>query len=443
MKTDILITNGIVVPEPGKNEIIRSGFVAIRENLIIKTGQMSEIDTIQAEKTINAENMLIMPGLVNTHCHSAMTLFRGLADDLELSVWLNEHIFPAEAKYVNPDMVYWCSKLAAAEMILSGTTFVADGYFQEHEAAKAFHDSGLRAVAAHGVVDFPAPGVADPEKNIKTVAGFITEWKGKDPLITPAVFAHSAYTCSPATLKKAKALATENGLPFFIHLAETKYEHKMIIDPKADSPTKHLEKLGLLDEQTVCVHCVWLDEDDIDILAKHNARAVVCTQSNMKLASGTVPLVRMLKKGIMVGLGTDSCASNNSLDMFREMDICAKLQKVSDLDPVAVPASDILKAATENGAALLGYPGRLGKITPGYLADLIMIDLNTPHLRPFHHPETLVYSPAGAAVDTSIINGKIVMQGRKLLLMDLDETMDKVKKIAADLRQTDQNKNAQ
>ncbi len=431
MNPDILITNGMILTDPGQKDLIESGFVAISGSRITAVGQMADLKDTAAKLTIDAQGNLIMPGLVNSHCHAAMTLFRGLADDLELATWLHQHIFPAEAKHVNPEMVYWCSKLAAAEMILSGTTMVADGYFHEHHAAEAFVDAGLRAVAAQGVIDFPAPGVPDPTQNIEAAATFIDHWQDRDPLITPAIFAHSPYTCGPETLKKAKELARSRDALLFIHLAETKNEPALIIQPQADSPTKHLEALGILDSQTVCIHSVWLDELDLACLSKNNVPVVSCPQSNLKLASGIAPLKDMLARSIPVGLGSDGCASNNKLDMFREMDICAKLQKIPTLDPVAVPAGAILDIATRGGASIIGQGDQCGRLAPGKLADIILIDINRPHLQPFYHPDLLVYSATGADVQTVIINGKLVLKDRQLLTMDINETMEKVRSLAA------------
>ncbi len=430
MTSDILITNALLLREPGVGEEIERGFVAVRAGRIERLGPMAGLGERPAVTTIDAGGALLMPGLVNTHCHAAMTLFRGLADDLELAVWLNDHIFPAEAAHVNPEMVYWCSKLAAAEMILAGTTLVADGYFFADQAARAFSETGLRAVAAQGVIDFPAPGVPEPAENIRAAARFIDERQDRHPLITPAVFAHSPYTCSPETLQKSKALARSRNVPFFIHVAETGQEQGRIAGARGDSPVRHLEALGILDEQTVCVHCVWVDEEDLDILARRNARVSICPQSHLKLASGMAPLAAMLERSITVGLGTDGAASNNGLDLFREMDICAKVQKIKTMDPVAVRAGDVLRLATGDGAAVLGFADRLGAIREGCLADLILVDLDRPHLQPFYGPDLLVYAAGGADVRSVIVNGKLIMHNRQLLTIDLDETMARVRDLA-------------
>ena len=432
MKADFLLTD-ICLPNPfgdaGDAPIKTNYCIAVQEKIIRKIGPASDFRAIEAKTVINGHGQLALPGLINGHCHAAMTLFRGLADDLSLADWLNNHIFPAEAKHVQPDMVYWCSKLAAAEMILSGTTIVADGYFHEHHAAKAFADAGLRAVAAQGVIDFPAPGVPDPEKKIRHAAEFISQWRNH-PLVSPAVFAHSPYTCSPETLLAAKELARSQKTLLFIHTAETEQEAEMILGRLGDSPVRHLYKLGLLDSETVCIHAVWLDEQDLDILAETDAAVVVCPQSNLKLASGTAPLQAMLARGIRVSIGTDGAASNNRLDLIREMDVCAKLHKLRDLDPVAVPAAQIAKMATCGGASVLGLQKKIGQLEEGKHADIILLNLDAPHLQPVHGSDLPLYTAQGSDVQTVFINGALVMQDRKILSFDLEETLEQVRRLA-------------
>jgi 5-methylthioadenosine/S-adenosylhomocysteine deaminase len=371
-----------------------------------------------------------MPGLVNGHCHAPMTLFRGMADDLALTTWLHEHIFPAEARLVNPEMVYWCTRLAAAELLLGGVTTVADGYFLEAEVARAYAETGIRCIAAQGVIDFPAPGVADPTHNIEAALGFLEQWQNRDPLITPAVFAHSPYTCANQTLLRAKELTRNYQVPLFMHVAETKDEIQLIANPLGATPIRHLDALGLLDRDTVCVHCTWADDHDLDILAQRQVGVVICPQSNLKLASGKAPLLAMLERKIRVGLGTDGAASNNSLDMFREMAIAAKIQKISPCNPVAVPAERILAMATSDGANALGLSPDHGLLAPGAPADLILIDQQQPHLQPFHSPNLLVYSAGAADVRTVIVNGRLVVHNRELLTLDLQDTMDRVRRLA-------------
>ncbi|MFO7605533.1 MAG: amidohydrolase [Desulfurivibrionaceae bacterium] len=398
-------------------------------------GSTAELpDRVEAARIIDARGSLVLPGLINCHNHAAMSLFRGLADDLPLMVWLQDHIFRAEARFVSSEMVYWCSKLAAAEMILSGTTTVADGYFFEDDCARSFKEAGLRAVAAQGVIDFPAPGVPDPTDNIDTGARFLEKWRG-DELIAPAIFCHSPYTCSAETIVKAKDLARQADCRFFIHLAETASEVVEFRKLHNLSPAAYLKRLGVLDQGTVLVHCVWLDDDDLRIIKAAGAGVVSCPQSNMKLGAGAAPVDKFDEFDIPVGLGTDSCASNNNLDMFREMSVAAKLAKVNRLDPTLLPAGRVMEMATSGGARVLGLSDRIGELTVGRAADIIIVDLLKPHLTPMYSVDSLlVYAASGSDVSTSIINGRLVMDNRELLSIDLPEVIGKVNKMARRLK---------
>ncbi|MBU0909445.1 MAG: amidohydrolase [Proteobacteria bacterium] len=432
MHKEIVIINAKLFAPDTPDGFEADGFIEIGEGRITALGPMAHYVPSPSADIIDAGGSLVMPGLVNGHNHAAMTLFRGMADDLPLMTWLEQHIFPAEARFVTPEMVYWCTKLAAAEMIMSGTTTVADAYFYEDEAARALVETGMRAVAAQGVIDFPAPGVPDPAENVATAARFIERWQGSE-LLTPAVFAHSPYTCSSRTLVRAKELARARNVPFFIHLAETGAESGLLAAKWQGSPTAYLHSLDLLDEQTVCVHAVWLDERDISLLAASGAAVVTCPQSNMKLAAGIAPVAELLAAGVRVGLGTDGCAGNNDLDLFGEMDTCAKLHKVRSLNPAAVKARDVLRMATSHGAGLLGFAGG-GTLAAGLPADVILIDLDQPHLTPFYSVDNLVYAAGGADVQSVIINGRLVMADRKILTFDVAEAMEMVTGMAAEVR---------
>lgn len=430
MNDDLLITDCLLLPEPGRLPVCGPGFIAVRDGLIRDLGPMEHCPPRGTGTVVDGQGQLAMPGLVNGHCHAAMTLFRGLADDLSLAAWLHDHIFPAEARLVDARMVEICSRLAAAEMLLAGITAVADGYFHPQAVARACADAGLRCVAAQGIVDFPAPGVEDPSRNIEAARAFLCDWQGREPLVTPALFAHSPYTCSNATLRRAKELSREFACPLFIHLAETREEQVQIAEPQAPTPVRHLDALGLLDADTVCVHVVWAEPEDLDLLAARGCRVVVCPQSNCKLASGRAPLAAMLARGIPVGLGTDGAASNNGLDLFREMDLAAKIQKIKPLDPVAVPADTILDMATRQGAAAIGLAGGCGTLAAGAPADLILIDLARPHLQPFHNPSLLVYGAGPADVTTVLVNGRLVVKGGRLLTLDVEALMGQVRELA-------------
>lgn len=432
---DLLITNATLLANPATGHLQEKAYLAVADGAIAEIGEMAALPAQpEADRIIDAAGNLVLPGLVNGHCHGAMSLFRGLADDLPLMTWLSEHIFPAEARLVEAEMVYWCSKLAAAEMIMGGITTVADAYFHEDAAAKAFCEAGMRAVAAQGIIDFPAPGVPEPRQNIAKAADFLSVWQGKNPLLTPALFCHSPYTCSPDTLQRAKALAREAGSLFFIHLAETREEVAQIKAQHGRTPAGLLHGLGLLDENTVCVHCIWLEKGDIELLRETGAKVVTCPESNMKLGSGIAPLSKLLGAGIPVGLGTDGCASNNDLDLFQEMGSCARLHKVAALEPTCMPATALLDMATGMGAGVLGLAGETGCLAPGLRADCIIIDTRQPHLTPFHNPETLVYAGRGSDVSTVLINGRVVMQERRILSFDLTETMHEVRRLAKRVR---------
>lgn len=430
MNIDCLITRCTILPVPGEEMLIDSGYIAIAGSRIAQVGPMDECPSQVSGTVLDGQGYLAMPGLVNGHCHAPMTLFRGLADDLDLVSWLHGHIFPAEAKTVSPEMVYWCGKLAAAEMLLSGTTTVADGYFYEGEVARACAEAGLRCLAGQAVVDFPAPGAEDPARNIEVTERFLLEWRARDPLVMPAVFAHSPYTCGNATLQRAKALARRYRVPFFLHVAETRLEQSHIAQPLGRTPVEHVHALGILDRDTVCVHCVWTSESDIRLLAETGAGVVSCPQSNAKLASGRAPLAMMQAQESRLAIGTDGAASGNSLDLFREMGFAARFHKVNPGRPTALPARDVLAMATHGGAEALGLPSGLGTLRPGAPADVVLIDLQQPHLQPFHGVNLLVYSACGADVHTVMVNGRLVVRDRQLLTLDLQEICAQVRRLA-------------
>ncbi|MDH4320257.1 MAG: amidohydrolase [Desulfobulbaceae bacterium] len=432
MDYDLLITDATILPLANDGlERIDRGYLAIKGERIAALGPMRELPAAgKALITIDGSDSIVMPGLINTHCHAAMTLFRGLADDLPLMEWLNNHIFPAEARFVNAEMVYWCTRLAAAEMLRSGTTCVADGYFHEDAAASAFCETGIRAVAAQGVVDFPAPGVPDPAGNIAAVEQFLDTWQGREPLLTPAIFCHAPYTCSPETLQRGKELARQRGVPFFIHLAETEFEVQESLKKHGVTPTRHLYRLGVLDPNTVAVHCVWLNADDQRLLAETGTRVASCPGSNMKLAAGIAPLAELRRNGVVIGLGTDGCASNNNLDLFEEMDLAGKLQKVKHLDPTLLPARAVLGMATVGGAEALGLGEQIGSLVPGKKADCILLDRKQANLLPLYGAELLTSAATGGDVRTVIVNGRVVMRDRRMMLFDETETMAHVRELA-------------
>ena len=433
---DLLITGGLVLTLNDREEIFSEGAVAVTGDRIVAVGDGSELlGAIQPRELLDARGCLVMPGLINLHTHAAMTCFRGLADDLPLETWLREHIFPAEAKHVDEDNVRWGTLLAVAEMIRSGTTTFCDGYFCVDGAARAVIASGVRAVCAQGVIDFPAPGVPDPSKNLETAEDFVRRWGGQSPRLTPSIFCHSPYTCSAEILRRGKALCLEHGVPFQIHVAETSGEVEESLKRHGFRPVAYMKNLGLLDSGTICHHADWVDGHDIELLAGSGAGVSHNPESNMKLATGVAPVPEMLGAGVKVGLGTDGCASNNNLDMLREMDMAAKIHKVHRLDPTAMAARTVVRMATSGGAAALGMAEDLASLAPGKKADLITIDLNQPHLTPLYEPcSHLVYAARGADVRDVIIDGRVVMRNRELLTIDLERVMTEVRRIAKKIK---------
>ena len=435
---DILITGGTLLTMSAKMEIIEDPVIGIKDGIIIaveKRGDQKNA-SYSAKEMIDASGCIVMPGLVNTHTHLPMVCFRGMADDLPLMEWLTKHIFPAEGRFVNKKMVYDGAMLAMAEMILSGTTTFCDGYFFENSIAEAVLASGMRAIVSQGFADFATPDNPQHERMMAAADRFVRRWKPHAPMITPAFFCHSPYTCSPATLVNVKKAAREAGILYLTHLLENKDEIDTIINRYGKKPVQHLYDLGVLDDQTVAVHCNWLTEEEMRIFADLGVRVSHNPESSMKLAAGVAPIPEMLKFGITVGLGTDGCASNNDLDMFREMDTAAKIHKVTSLNPTVMNAQTVLKMATIGGAKALGLDDHIGSIEIGKQADIILVDMNQPHLTPLYNCYSqLVYAARGADTKTSIIGGKIVMKDRQLRTMDLNAVMENVRNIAAGIMQ--------
>ena len=434
-EVDIIIEGGTILTLDDAGTIIPSGALAIEKGAIAAVGPLTEITgRYRGREVINAKNHVVMPGLVNAHTHAAMTCFRGIADDLELMEWLNRYIFPAEAKNVDPELAYWGSLLACAEMIRSGTTTFCDMYIFEDETAKAASLAGMRCLLGEVLFDFPSPNFKTPDEGLACTKGLLEKWAG-DPLVRITVEPHALYTCSEDLLKKSRALAESYRVPLSLHLLETKSERDGLLEKLGCSPVQYLRDIGLLDENLIAFHCVWLSPEDIEMFARAGAKAVHNPESNMKLASGVAPVPDMQSAGITVALGTDGCASNNNLDMFQEMDTAAKLHKVSRLDPTVMSAATVLRMATHDGARALGMANVIGALRPGMKADVITVDFNQPHLTPLYHEDShLVYCASGSDVDTVLINGRIVMKNRRLLTVDEGEVMERVNHIARRIR---------
>ena len=428
-KADLIIEGGMLLTLAAHAEIIPRGAVAISQGRITALGTMANITGLfEAEKRLNAGGGLIMPGLVNSHNHAAMTCFRGMADDLPLMEWLTKYIFPAESQS-DGDQVYWSTLLACCEMIRSGTTTFCDMYLFEDRVAQAAKEAGMRALVGEVIYDFPSPHYGPPDKGLEFTERLIRDWRG-DSLVRIAVEPHALYTCSPDLLRRCRELSDRYEVSWVIHLAETQSELEEVSKKYGATPVKHLQNLDLLSPSLIACHCVWLTEEEMDILARFGVRVVHNPESNMKLASGVAPVPDLLARGIPVGLGTDGCASNNNLDLFQEMDFAAKLHKVHRLDPTVMPAQTVLEMATIGGARVLGMEKEIGSLEVGKKADIIILDLNRPHLQPVYNIVShLVYSATGADVRDVIIDGKLVMENRKLLTIDEKAVLHKMQDI--------------
>lgn len=418
-KADVIVTNGIVVTMDPQHRIVEHGAVAVRGDSIVAVGPSVEIEArYESPKTIDARGGIIMPGLINGHAHAAMSLFRGLADDLSLDDWLHKYIFPAEARNVTEDFVTWGTRLDLLEMLRGGITTYADMYYFEDAVARVTKEAGMRGVLGETIIDFPAPDNKTPAAALAYTQNYLNHWRG-DPLITPAVAPHSIYTCSEKTLQDAAALARRNHAPILIHIAEAPFELQQSREKHGLTPVAYLERIGLLGPDVVGAHCIWVDADDIAILAHFNVGCIHNPSSNMKTAAGVMPVVEMLAAGEPIGLATDGAASNNNQDMFEEMDLAAKLQKISRGDPRALPAEQVVEMATIGGARALHLDKQIGSLEAGKKADLIVVDTSTPHATPMYNVYSqLVYALKASDVRTVVIGGKIIMEDRRMLTLD-------------------------
>ena len=431
-RADILITGATVVTMAGPN--IESGSVAIRDGEIVAVGPSSEIDRRYDAKTvIHAAGHAVVPGFVNAHTHAPMVLFRGIADDRDLMDWLTNFIFPAEAKNVDREFVKWGTRLAAAEMIRSGTTTFADMYYFESDIAREAKAAGLRGVLAQTFIDFPAPDNKTWEAMVAYMREYAKQWKG-DPMITPALAPHAPFTVSTDHLKQVRALATELGLPILIHVSETKDELTQVAEKQNGmTPGAYLDSIGFLGDDVVAAHGVHLTPDELKIFAARKTGVAHCPESNQMLASGVAPIVDMIRAGMEVGLGTDGPAgSNNNLDMVEEMASASRLQKVMRGDPKAISARELLRLATIGGAQVLGLADKVGTLEKGKRADLAIIDLHQVKTQPVYSVESaIVYAASGSSVVTTICDGRILMRRGQVLTVDEDAVLRKAKEYRA------------
>lgn len=429
---DLVVHNGTLLTMDSELGVIEGAAVLVRDGVI--TGIETGWSPVSGDDcaVLDARGGIIMPGLINSHTHAAMTLFRGMADDLPLMDWLNKHILPAESRLTGA-WVYQGALLACAEMILSGTTCFCDMYPFEDHVARAADEAGMRAVVGEALYDFPSPNYGSLDKGFDFIETLAETWNGH-PRIRVSVQPHSAYLCSPDLLVRAGDTARRLDCPLVIHVAETLDELETIKKAHGTSPVGLLERLDLLGPGLVACHGIHLSAEDIALLKARDARVVHCPESNMKLASGVAQVPELLRQGVCVALGTDGCASNNDLDLLLEMDTAAKLHKVFTRDPEVMKAETVLKMATVNGAKALGLERVTGSVTPGKRADLIVVDTTKPHMTPMYNPYShLVYSASGSDVSAVVIEGRLVMKDRQVLTLDVKEIMTEVRHIARSL----------
>ncbi len=424
---DLLVVNARLLTVDEKFSVYNPGALAVFGGKILAVGPSSDLSRrFSARATYDARGSIVLPGLVNTHTHAAMTLLRGLADDVTLEKWLTDHIFPAEARNVSPEFVYDGTLLAALEMIEGGTTTFADMYYFESDVARAVEKAGLRAVLGETFIDFPVPDHKDLPETLAFMSDFVRKWKGH-PRIVPAAAPHSPYTCSKETLLAAREFALREGVPLLIHVAETKKELGDAPKNWRKSPFLYLASIGFFDPSPgggrvpiVAAHAVWMDEKDRALVKQYGVALSHNPESNMKLASGIADVTAWAKEGISWGLGTDGPAgSNNDLSMFEAMDFAGKLAKVSKDDPTVLPARDLVAAATRGGARALGLGERIGSLEPGKQADFIAVNVSNPHTEPFDEVySALVYSLKASDVTDVWVEGKRLLSARRPTTLD-------------------------
>ena len=439
-KVDLLINGGTVVTMDGDRLILEDGAVAVKGDVISAIGFRTDLEKKYiADQTIDARGKLVLPGFINGHTHVPMTLFRGLHDDVTLDEWLHKYIFPAEAKNVTEEFVRWGTRLAAGEQIRGGITTFADMYYFEDAVAEETKKAGMRGVLGETFIDFPAPDNKDEAAMLAYTEKFLQRWQN-DPFIHAAPAPHSIYTCSQKTLQDAAALARKYHAPILIHVAEMKKELDDSRAQNGTTPVQYLNKIGVLGPDVVAAHCIFVDDTDRKLLAEKQVGCVHNPSSNMMLASGVSPVPELRAAGVAVGLGTDGPAgSNNDLDLMEEMDLAAKLQKITKMNPLALGAKAVVEMATIDGAKALHMEKEIGSLEAGKKADVIVISLNEPNAVPMYDVYAqLAYALKGSDVETVVIGGRVVMREHQLLTIKEDEAIAKAreyqKKVAASLK---------
>ncbi|MEW6419111.1 MAG: amidohydrolase [Nitrospirota bacterium] len=426
---DYIICGDYILPMDEKLTIIKDGAIAVKGTGILEVGTCKEIfEKYTSEVIIWGEGKAVFPGLINTHTHAAMVYFRGIADDIPLTDWLKNHIWPAENRWLSPEFISDAVELACLEMLKGGITTYNDMYFYEDAAGEASKKIGMRAVLGSGILDFPTASAKTTGEYLENAERFVNNWKG-DELIAPCIAPHAIYTCSSETLKKSEKMAERLGVPLHIHLSETEWEVGEVMLKYKKRPVEYLESLGFLGENVLAAHCIWVEDNEIEILSKRKVGVSHCMESNLKLASGFAPVVTMLMAGVKVTFGTDGAASNNDLNILSEMSTTAKVHKALSNNPTVLDAKTVLLMATRWGAEVLGLGDNIGSIEKGKMADITIINLKKPHLTPIYDVYShIVYAAMASDVETVMVNGKIVVNEGKLVTADESEILYKAKK---------------
>lgn len=432
MKADILIRGCTILPMDEKWGVIEKGVIAIDGDVITYVGKEADAPSIRAEETIDGHGKVATPGLVNCHTHLPMTIFRGIAEDQELDRWLSETIWPLEAK-LKPRDVYDGALLGCLEMLKSGTTCFADMYFNEDTVARAVERAGLRAVLAPGIIE-----VGDTERGeklLKDGVEFARKFHGfADGRVRVRLGPHAVYTCSPNLLTKVRERASELNIGINIHLAESKEMVKSMKETYGFTEVELLESIGFLKSDVLAAHCIYLSEEEMRLMAKRDVKVSYNPVANMKIALGVPKIRDLMSLGVTVGIGTDGPASNNDLDMFDDMRVAALLQKISYMDPTVLPAQNVLRMTTIDGARALGLERSVGSLEVGRKADVILVDFRKPHLTPVHDfYANMVYSARGSDVETVIVDGKILMEGGEVKTLDEEEVKARARESVLDL----------
>ena len=426
---DLIVAGGTVVTLDADRRILEDGAVAVKGDVILEVGTRAQIESEYSTRThIDAKGRLVLPGFINGHTHAPMTLLRGLKDDVTLDVWLKSYIFPAEAKNVTEDFSRWGTRLAAAEMIRGGVTTFVDMYYFEDAIAEETKAAGMRAILGESWLDFPVPDNKNEAEAAAYTEKFLKRWQG-DPLIHAAVAPHSIYLCSQKTLRDVQTLAQKYHAPILIHVAEIKKELDDSLAQNHATPVQYMNRIGFLGPDVIAAHCIWVDETDRKLLAEKGVGCVHNPSSNMMLASGVAPVMEERAAGVAVGLGTDGpSGSNNDLNLMEEMDLAAKLQKISKMDPRALGAKAAVEMATIEGAKAVHLEKEIGSLEPGKKADLILINLNEPNAVPMYDVYSqLAYALKASDVETVIIGGRIVMRDHNLLTLRENEILGKAR----------------